>query len=58
MVKIRLHGLEEEVTETVEELKKSYDLLSVSKPYLDRGESRYVRVYIDAKRKGERNVSS
>lgn len=51
MIKIRLHGTEKEVKETVDLLKSKLDLLSVSSPYPDRGESQYVRVYVDAQKK-------
>lgn len=47
--KIRLHGTEEEVGKilfTLEEDKK-YKILSQSKVYEDRGNSEYIRIYLD-----------
>lgn len=49
MIKIRLHGEEEEIKKTIEILQSSFELLEVSKLYADRGSSKYARCYIDAK---------
>lgn len=48
MVKIRLHGVQAETEKFIESLKKQFNVLSVSGPYHDRGESQYVRYYVDA----------
>lgn len=49
MIKIRLHGEEEEIKKAIEILQCSFELLSVSDLYADRGNSKYARCYIDAK---------
>ena len=46
MIKIRLHGLEEELNKLVEDMKQKYDVLQVSEPYPDRGTSKLVRIYL------------
>ena len=48
-MKIRLHGTQKENEDFIEELEKveTIKILSVSKPYLDRGRSVFERVYID-----------
>lgn len=51
MIKIRLHGTAEEVRHATREIKERFDVLNVSEPYADRGESVYSRVYIDAETK-------
>ena len=51
MIKIRLHGTAEEVRHATKEIKERFDVLNVSEPYADRGESVYNRVYIDAETK-------
>lgn len=53
MIKMRLHGTEKEIQESIKSLEKEFKLLSVSEPYPDRGKSQYVRVYIDAEIKGK-----
>lgn len=53
MVKIRLEGEKDEVAEAVDALDDAFRLLSVSRPYQNRGTSVYVRVYIDAEAKEE-----
>ena len=52
-MKIRLHGTQKENEDFVEELEKieTIKILSVSKPYLDRGRSVFERVYIDCELK-------
>ena len=49
MVKIRLWGTLEEVTETIDQLEKDtfFRILYVSDPYSDRGKSSYYRVYAE-----------
>lgn len=49
MIKIRLHGIESELLELVEDMRKKYNVLEVSKPYADRGESSLVRIYVTIK---------
>ena len=53
MVKIRLQGLPDDVQRLIEMLRTCEAvgdllLLSVSDPYPNRGDSKYVRVYVDA----------
>ena len=48
MIKIRLHGTPDEIERTIKYLEWIMELLSVSAPYKDRGNSKYCRVYIDA----------
>ena len=52
MLKIRLQGLPDDVERLLDVLRKSEAdgdllLLSVSQSYPNRGESKYVRVYVD-----------
>ena len=47
MIKLRVEGIPEEVDEFVATLETSCEVLSKSSPYKNRGESRYVRVYVD-----------
>jgi hypothetical protein len=53
MIKLRLHGVEEELLQYVEEMrkKKSVKILSESDVYKDRGKSEYVRIYLDVEMK-------
>lgn len=48
-MKIRLHGLLDEVNEGIERLRASFDIVSISKPYKDRGESELFRVYVEVR---------
>ena len=48
-MKIRLHGTEQECVEVAGRLGQVLGVLSVSEPYPDRGMSRLVRVYIEAR---------
>ncbi len=48
-MKIRLHGTGDECRELAGRLPAIADVLSVSEPYPDRGASRLVRVYIEAR---------
>lgn len=47
MIKLRVEGIPEEVDEFVATLETSCEVLSKSAPYKNRGESRYIRVYVD-----------
>ena len=47
MVKIRLHGLEEEIRETKKQIEKIFVVNSESELYQVRGNSNYVRMYLD-----------
>lgn len=48
MIKVRLEGTPEEVKELITELEKSnIKILSESKPYNNRGNSSYKRIYLD-----------
>ena len=53
MVKIRLHGTAEEISQAISVIKENFNILNKSDAYADRGESRYSRVYIDAEVKDE-----
>jgi len=48
-MKIRLHGTEEECCEVAGRLAGFVDVLAVSAPYPDRGQSCLVRVYVEAR---------
>ena len=48
MIKLRVEGIPEEVDEFVAQVEMNCEVLAKSAPYKNRGESRYVRVYIDA----------
>lgn len=48
-MKMRLHGLPEEVEEAVKRLQGIFAVVSVSDPYPDRGASRLVRVYVEVR---------
>jgi hypothetical protein len=48
-MKFRLHGLPEEVEESVKRLHGIFAVVSVSDPYPDRGASRLVRVYVEVR---------
>ena len=48
-MKIRLHGTEDECREVAGRLAAIVDVLAVSQPYPDRGASRLVRVYVEAR---------
>ena len=48
-MKIRLHGTEHECVEAAGRLGQVLGVLSVSEPYPDRGVSRLVRVYVEAR---------
>ena len=51
MTKLRLHGTLEELQSIIEILSEQFNLLSVSDPYKDRGQSQYYRLYIDCEMK-------
>jgi hypothetical protein len=48
-VKIRLHGTEQECVEAAGRLGQVLGVLSISEPHPDRGTSRLVRVYVEAR---------
>lgn len=48
-MKIRLHGTLDEVKDGIERLKNIFQVVSVSNPYKDRGESELYRVYVDVR---------
>lgn len=48
-MKMRLHGLPEEVGEAVKRLQGIFAVVSVSEQYPDRGASRLVRVYVEVR---------
>ena len=49
MIKLRLHGLENEIKDYLNKIKKDKDvkILSESDIYADRGKSEYKRLYLD-----------
>ena len=49
MIKLRLHGLENEIQDYLNKIKKDKDvkILSESDIYADRGKSEYKRLYLD-----------
>jgi hypothetical protein len=53
LIKVRLHGLESEIQPFVEHLAKDkhLEVFQVTKPYPDRGNSQYVRVYVELRKK-------
>ena len=60
MIKIRLHGTEEEINKVKTYFKKletlnEINILSISEPYADRGCSKYYRLYMDAEITEEAN---
>ncbi|MEG6533723.1 hypothetical protein NSQ82_20530 [Caldifermentibacillus hisashii] len=46
-MKIRLHGMLEEVQEAIARIELSFRVVSISKPYKDRGKSVLYRVYVE-----------
>jgi hypothetical protein len=48
-VKVRLHGTPDEVTEATRRLVQVLDVVAVSEPYPDRGDSVLVRVYLEVR---------
>ncbi|GAB6563554.1 DUF3970 family protein [Bacillus cereus] len=50
MIKIRLQGLSQEMQEMIEDLKKHYDILSISDFYKNRN-SQYIRCYVEIRLK-------
>ncbi|GHH63718.1 hypothetical protein GCM10017673_05120 [Streptosporangium violaceochromogenes] len=46
-MKIRIIGLPDEVTQAVELLTQTFDVVEVSAPYTTRGTGRQVRVYLE-----------
>lgn len=46
-MKIRLECLPQEIEPVVDLLRQNLDVVSVSRPYANRGESRLVRVYVE-----------
>jgi hypothetical protein len=52
-VKIRLWGTEEECREGAERLTRTFNVLSISDPYPDRGRSSLVRVFCEVRLDGD-----
>lgn len=50
MVSIRLMGLSEDIQESIKQLEKSFEIISVSDEYANRN-SKEVRVYVKVKNK-------
>lgn len=46
MIKIRIQGLPDEISALIEDMKRHYDVLEVSDEYKNRGDSKFVRVYV------------
>ena len=53
MIKIRLHGLAEDVEQAKEIIKETFNVRCESGLYKDRGQSSYVRCYMDCDVKEE-----
>ena len=49
MIKMRLQGLESDLMKMIEDMKSKYEVLEVSEPYPNRGESKLVRIYVTLK---------
>ncbi len=47
MVKLRLEGTEQECQQATPQLAEVFDVVSISDPYPNRGQSRLVRVYLE-----------
>ena len=56
MIKIRLHGLSEDVETAKVKMKETFDVVACSGNYSDRGESKFVRAYIEAKIKDSQST--
>ncbi len=54
MIKIRIWGLPEEVAKTRKALEGAFKINYTSTPYPDKGESKYVRQYVEAEIYGEK----
>jgi hypothetical protein len=48
-VKVRLHGTRAEVAEATRRLVEVLDVVAISEPYLDRGATVLVRVYLEVR---------
>jgi hypothetical protein len=49
MVKIRLEGTPQECQQATPQLAEVFDVVSISDPYPNRGQSRLVRVYVEVR---------
>jgi hypothetical protein len=47
-MKIRLQGKPDEIEAAAEKLKEMFEILEVSAPYKNRGNSGFYRIYLDA----------
>jgi len=47
MIKLRIQGTREQVTQYTQEISRHFQILEQSTPYANRGNSQYVRVYMD-----------
>lgn len=56
MIKIRLHGLPEEIEQAKTALLETFNVLTASEPYADKGNSQYYRCYLDCELKKESNT--
>ena len=54
MIKIRIWGLPEQVEQAKMAIEESFKINYVSQAFSDRGESKYVRRYIEAETYGEK----
>lgn len=57
MIKIRLHGLPEEIEQAKTALSETFNVLTASEPYADRGNSKYMRCYMDCELKKAASTS-
>lgn len=51
MTKIRVGGTLEEIEKALEIIRDQFEILNESKPYSDRGKSKYYRVYLECEQK-------
>ena len=48
MIKIRIQTTASEMNKAVEIIRQNFNVIEISAPYANRGNSQYVRVYLDA----------
>jgi hypothetical protein len=56
MVKIRLEGTEQECQQAAPRLAEVFEVVSISDPYPNRGQSRLVRVYLEIRLDTQRHA--
>jgi hypothetical protein len=58
MVKIRIEGTPEECQQATPQLAEVFDVVSISNPYPNQGQSRLVRVYVEIRLAEQRQVDN